>query len=139
MRSLIGTDVHFVTAEPRYRPSLQERNPLSVSFSNIFGMGAVIQVLKEATCRRWPLESLRYRGALGLACFLMSTPRKLACPVRALVMSVFGRESSSLRVDKKSCTAIFNSTARLLGPQIPISQSSAYRTYSKRKLRGLGR
>lgn len=75
---------------------------------------------------------------LSEAIRLIYMPRNLARSDLALVMSVFSRDSSSWRDSRKVLICSRISFASLLFPQIPMSQSSAYLTYSIREYSGLG-
>lgn len=72
------------------------------------------------------------------AILLMRTPRNLALSERAFVIKVFSSDSSSLRLSRNLRISSFISFALFLVPQIPMSQSSAYLTYSSRVYWGLG-
>ena len=64
--------------------------------------------------------------------------KNFALPDQADVIRVFDGDNSNLIDSRNSLILSLRAFAKLTGPETPISQSSAYRTYSKSMYLGLG-
>lgn len=102
-------------------------------------MGADIQRLPVLTLcvRPRQLRPSLVKPTLD-AVLLMNMPRNLALSALVLVISVFSSDNSRSSVSRNSWISFFISRTLLFGPQTPINQSSAYRTYSILMYLGLG-
>ena len=114
------------------------KNPFAASLSTSSRIGAVISKFPVGILVLTPFLVLTKVVPSFEAVLFMKVPRNFALPQRVLVISVFSTESSSFRPSKKLLMVPLRLRASFLLPQIPIIQSSAYLTYFKRVIFGLG-
>jgi len=118
-------------------PLIFVQKPLFLRRSLIFSIGAIIHKFTPEDLLRCPFIILDFMLLKGEITFFISTPRNLAYPERAFVISVFSSDRVSFRCLRNSPASSFIFTECSLFPQTPIIQSSAYLTYSISQVSGL--
>lgn len=138
IRSLIGSTRNSFIALNTHLFPMTFTNPLFLSLSTNLFIGAVNQRLPvDDRCNLLFLITFLVGPQLFVT-LLMKVPKNKAFPLRVFVIRVFSMDSSNLSVFIKLVIRFFNSLQYFFVPQIPISQSSAYRTYSIRVKIGFG-
>lgn len=135
--SLSGRGRKFDFAIGFHIEPFSSRNPLSDSFFISLFIGAFIIM--------FPFGCLRLRFRTDLAGEILSNPllpmrvpKNSACPFKALVMNVFSSDNFKSKELRNSFISNFKLLANLKLPHNPMTQSSAYLTYSTLMYSGFG-
>jgi hypothetical protein len=119
--------MNFSTPYPPYPPEGGDKGigPLGPDFQNPFSFRRLARIFRGTPIQISPAAFGLLRGPLTGAIRLIRVPRNFTLLERTLVMRVFSSDSVSLSELRKRATSDFRLTARDLGPQTPINQSSA--------------
>ena len=128
--SLSGRGVSLLIGFASHLPFLRVAKPFSISL--------LPSSLNGASIIMFPPGNLRLLILCFTICFfsiiplsrVILVPRNLAFPYLACVIKVFSSDSSSFHSARNFDIRLLVDIARFFGPQIPMSQSSAYLTYS---------